>query len=172
MSLFQVATYTFAVVGLFSVGYFVFQRILGGSVREDAPVRVKRGSVVIFNESYNWEKDDSDGDNEYHYKGRPNRWRVTVKKQGTTCIDEVVAKVVELHIHRNSRPGIVVLRPNGGVRVKDKKNEFVAQGMELVDATPGARLAKVVLKGTGGPNPSCDIGQNEDYEVTATPISV
>jgi hypothetical protein len=172
MTLFQVATYTFAAIGVISVTYAVY-KFLTSRFDEDGPIRVKAGSVEIENDDHDWEKDDDDGENEFHYKGRPNRWNVRVLKNGSTCVDWMEARRVELQVVRDGpgNDGDVIFRANGAVRVRDKKNRFVPTGKKLIDNSPGARVKKVVIKKRGGgPDPSCSFQEGEKCEVELKPL--
>ena len=166
MTVLQTATYAFAVIGVASFLYFVY-RLLVGKAGEDGPIRVKGGSIVIENDDHDWEKDDHDGKHEYHYKGRPNRWKVKVWKNGAICIDWVEARRVKLEVGRDGsgNDGDVVFRPNGSVRVMDEKNTFIATGKKLTDTSTGARIKKVVIRKLDGVKVDCKFDESDKCEV-------
>jgi hypothetical protein len=171
MTLFQAATYAFAAIGVVSVVYAVV-KFLTSTLDEDGPIRVKAGSVEIENDDHDWEKDEQDGKNEFHYKGRPNRLQVRVRKNGNTCVDWVDARRVDIQVVRDG-PGNdadVIFRANGAVRVRDEGNRFVATGKKLIDNSAGARVKKVVIKKRGGGQQDCSFGESDTYEVELKPL--
>ena len=138
------------------------------TLEDDGPIRVKGGSITIENDVYDWEKDDGEDKNEYHYKGRPNRWNVRVLKNRSICLDWVEARRVKLEVVRGSgKDGTVIFRPNGAVRVLDDQNEFVVTGKKLVDNTPNTRIKKVVIRKLDGSKIPCDFEPNDMCEVAA-----
>jgi hypothetical protein len=170
MTFIQAVTFTFAAIGVASVAFVMFRWLFGKGLREDGPIRVKRGSIKIENDDADWEKDDSEGPNEYHLKGKPNRWNVKVDKNGQVCIPWVQSRIVKLRIERDDGSnGTVTFRANGAVRVKDDDNRFVATGRTLEDRS--ARVKKVVIKPATGQPLECDFGANDVWYVELKPLS-
>jgi hypothetical protein len=173
MTLLQAVTYSFALVGAASVSYILCR--FRTTVAEDGPIRVRGGSVRIENDQYDWEKDDSDGDNEFHYKGRPNRWWVKVLKNGAVCgtINGIEARRVELDIGRTGggNDGQVKFRPNGAVRVSDDENRFQIYGKTLVDASAGARVKKVTVRKLDGKKEECTFDVTDTYLIELKPLA-
>ena len=78
MSLFEISRDGFAVVGLLGGLVLLYQRLFAKKLDEDAPIRVKGGSVSIESEK-EWEDDTSDDDDrDYFSRGRVNRLAVRV----------------------------------------------------------------------------------------------
>lgn len=172
MTFFQVATYSFAVIGVASLAKLLIQWLRGRS-GEDGPIRVKGGSVIIENDDYDWEKDDGDGKKEYHFKGRPNRWKVTVwKNGGLTQINGIEARRVRvLTIDSSGNDGTVVFRPNGAVRVLDEEGRFVASGKTLTDNSAGARISRVVVRRVTGQPMEEQFGSGDEAKVELLPLA-
>jgi hypothetical protein len=172
MTLFQATTYAFATIGVVSVIYGVF-KWLASHRGEDGPIRVKGGSITIENDDFDWEKDDGDGKKEYHYKGRPNRWRVTVLKNGSnTSINGMEARRVRIQtINTAGQDGTVVFRANGAARVMDEDGRFTASGKVLTDNSAGARVKKVIARRSDGTTEEVSFAQGDEAKVELVPLT-
>ncbi len=149
MTLFQVATYLFAAIGVGSVAYLVLQLLKGRRAGEDGPIRVKGGSVEVENTVADWEKDDGDDPAkdppEYHSKGRTNRWTVSFYYKKTNTSVNTSARRVVIEVEDSFSNSRLAFRANGSARVVDRNRVFSASGKNLTHKDTKAWIKKVKL---------------------------
>ena len=74
---------------------------------EDAPIRVKGGSVFVEHTKFDWELDEDEDEREYHAKGKQNGWKVDIWKDeadmesGTTPVTFLGRRVI-VHVDDGS----------------------------------------------------------------------
>lgn len=157
--------------GACSLAYFLFtrRRKWGG---EDGPIRVKGGSVVVENDDFYWELDAPEGrKREYHFRGRPNRWGVTVWKNGIVQrAREARRVIVEIARDGGGNDGTLEFRTNGAVRVIDDEGRFVADGPKLIDNSKGARIKQVKLFPRIDPRDECTFGKDDVAAMELMPL--
>lgn len=176
MTFVELTTRTLAGIGAASVLYALYlklRRLQGED--EDGPIRVKSGSVEISHDTLEWERDDSDGKAEYHYRGRQNGWSITVWKNNVQCLSEASARRVRLVIERDGpgNDGDIVFRANGAVRVTDEEGSFrIRAGNTLIDdnAQTDPRIKKVIVTRIDGTKAECEFRRNEKAAVELKPL--
>ncbi len=152
MSLFEISRDGFAVVGLLGGLVLLYQRLFAKKLDEDAPIRVKGGSVSIESEK-EWEDDTSDDDDrDYFSRGRVNRLAVRVGTLAQPGTDVHTGNKVVVTVQNGEDEQDTYkfkIRGNGAVRVVDKQKKFAvksANKMTLEDLGPRIWIRRVVVK--------------------------
>jgi hypothetical protein len=152
MTAFEQFRNVMAVVGVGALVYLL-RRVIGkdaGRIAgEDGPIRVKGGSIEVYNEALNdWERDDDEVHHEFHLKGRPKSWYVEVWKKeadmGSVKPWTKEGKRATVHVDAGN-DFVIKFRPNGGVRVIDKDKRLKVEPKRLYFAEE-SRIKKVVVK--------------------------
>jgi len=170
MDTFDVARDSLAVVGVGGLAYALFSLFRGRPLAEDAPIRVKGGSVVVENDEYDWVPDSEDG-KQYHFKGRSASWKVEVwKKESDVGVTKPWTK--------SGRRAFVFVeagndfelrfRANGGVRVIDNEGRMTASGKRLTFPHESL-IVKVVVKEGGDTHEFTDFGGEKGF-ILLTPM--
>lgn len=125
---FEFARNAFALTGVVVSLYAVYRvaRYFLQARGDDAPIRVKGGSIEVLNRLGDWELDDDEGA-EYHTKGQTKGWVVRVWSSEAAYLlnRDTPEKVYQgkraaVHFSVGGVEYHVVLRPNGTYRVADK----------------------------------------------------
>lgn len=161
--MFEFARTVFAVTGIVATVYAVYRvaRYFLQARGDDAPIRVKGGSIRIENTKYPWvvdQDDDAHKDTEYHSAGRVNSLRVVAYKSKA---DETAGKPT---LDRTGRTAIVQMenssgfafrvrfRGNGAVRVIDpmKRLQVNASDPNLLEQLSTDNWIGLVVVRDGG----------------------
>ncbi len=136
---------------------FIVAKKLSKRGGDDAPIRVKGGSVTIANKDDDWETDDEEG-HEYHYKAQVKKVKVRAWESEKDFEDKKEPQLkcdgrkVELTVRRSDLPNdyyIVTFRANGALRVRDPAGELVALDDTLKDSHPNHWPELIVVTAGG-----------------------
>ncbi len=117
MNAFDVVRRSLAVVGVGGLAYALFSLFRRRPLDEDAPIRVKGGSVTVLGES-EWTADDDD--NEFRPRNRPSCWQIRITKAGveqTTL--PINCRRVEIDMAVDETVSTIVFKAKGSVRILD-----------------------------------------------------
>jgi len=152
---------TFAVVGIAAAIYVIY-RVFGFSLLhgDDAPIRVKGGSVFVEHMKYEWELDEDEDEREYHAKGQQNGWKVDIWKsepemQSGTLPVTFFGRRVIVHVDDGSGGGTdyrIKFRSNGASRVVDQDKKLTQVAKVLQNTGANHRMTRVVVKTKGSPD--------------------
>lgn len=163
----RLALNTFAVAGIAATIYVLYRsfQFLRG---EDAPIRVKGGSIHVINQVTDWELDHEESHREYHTKGQPRRWKVEIWKNEADIADPPVKTLegrrVVVHVDDGSGGATdyrLVFRANGAARVVDQDGQLTHSGKELSNGGAGHRMTRVVVKTKGSADQVHTFGVSE-----------
>ena len=168
----EVVERALAVVGVFGLIYYLYKRVRM-TIGEDAPIRVKSGSLKVESDGLPWEKDDSDRSPSFHYKGNPNRWRVTVWKdhKKKTKLLAREARRVTVSVDGGLGPYDIVFKPNGSARVETSEDRLSLNGKFLEDTTADTRITSVKCKPATNPSDDLTFNVNDKPYLELKPLS-
>ncbi len=160
MQFLEFATYAFALFGLAVAGKKIFDGLTGVLHGDDAPIRVKGGSVHVENLRDDWELDEEDdGDpREYHTKGQQNGWKVEIWKNESDMnagnLPEKTFSGRRAIVHVDDGSGGATdyrlkFRSNGSARVLDRDKKLTHVAKLLQNTTTSHRITRVVVKTPG-----------------------
>lgn len=157
MTLFEVVRDAFAAGGLGVALWVLYGWLKSRPTANDAPIRVKGGSIEILNRLGNWEIDKEENEKQFHTDGSDRGWIAKVWKnsedwkQKKTAEKTLTGKriVVEVEVPGVNNDYQIVFRANGGVRVVDSKGKLGVQGDVLKNATADHRIKKVIARTAG-----------------------
>ena len=127
---------------------------------DDAPIRVKGGSVFVEHTKFDWELDEDEDEREYHEKGKQNGWKVDIWKNeaemdnGTTPVTFLGRRVI-VHVDDGSGGPTdyrVKFRSNGSARVVDQDRKLTHVAKLLQNTTASHHITRVVVKTKGSPD--------------------
>ena len=151
----------FAVFGIATMLYVVYRQAIKMFMHgDDAPIRVKGGSVFVEHTKFDWELDEDEDDREYHEKGKQNGWKVDIWKNetemenGTTPVTFLGRRVI-VHVDDGSGGPTdyrIEFRSNGSARVVDQDRKLTHVAKLLQNTTASHRITRVVVKTKGSPD--------------------
>lgn len=129
-------------------------------VGDNAPIRVKGGSVTVESDQFTWDSDPDaeDDDDEHQYAGLYKSWEVKAWRSfdawaadpGKTKFDfQAAGRKVIVEVEQPGNNPKFVFKANGVPRVKCPKGQLVHNGRALVDAAADHVPKKVTVKKRG-----------------------